>query len=222
MDLTVLLMPILGFPSKYIAKQTHSWIEERMVVQYEKKYRGRNRDYNRHHLKAAQCWNLRDDTDLPTASLAGLSTLSSLRKIETSSMLVVSPMRHSRPVLHLAALEILDEIAVRFQTELQKKGLSRYRIVLTSGTRSRQSQATLQKVNSNAASETAHWYGYTFDIAYNVFIKRYFWEPDVPAPVLVKTLDSVLRTMRSENKIWVLGEKRQACFHITVRCPETL
>ena len=128
-------------------------------------------------------------------------------------------MSHSRPLLQLPAQEVLDEIAVRFQTELQKKNLSRYRIVLTSGTRSQASQATLQKVNTNAASETAHWYGYTFDIAYDVFIKRYFWEDDVPSPVLMRTLDTVLRRMREEGKIWVLGERGQACFHITVRCP---
>ena len=91
--------------------------------------------------------------------------------------------------------------------------------MLTSGTRSRQSQAILQQVNTNAASETAHWYGYTFDVAYDVFIKRYFWEDDVPVDVLVQTLDSVLTAMRKEEKIYVLGEKRQPCFHITVRCP---
>ena len=176
---------------------------------YDKRYKGRNRDYNRHHLREAKCWNEQGSTSLPVMFLNDLHRVSSLQRIETSSLLFVSPMSHSRPLLQLPAQEVLDEIAVRFQTELQKKNLSRYRIVLTSGTRSQASQATLQKVNTNAASETAHWYGYTFDIAYDVFIKRYFWEDDVPSPVLLRNWIPFFVECEKKGKYgcWERGDK---------------
>ena len=181
-------------------------------------YRGRNRDFNRHHLRAAQCWDTNFSMRLPTEELFALHAVAGLEQVTDNSLWLVAPMTHSRPLLAGPAHDALKEIAQLFQQKLSERELPPYRIILTSGTRSRASQARLEKVNSNAASTTAHWYGYTFDIAYNEFVHPYFFGKRAEGQELKDVLDETLRELRAQKKIWVLGERRQACFHITVQC----
>ena len=198
--------------------QVVSALVKSAVVSAPRGYRGKNRDFNRHHLKAARCWAKNNPLHLPAESLLELETHIGLQNLSDNQYFILASMSHSRPVLAPPAQQMLNEIGMLFQKKLRAQGLPPYRFILTSGTRSRASQASLEKVNSNAASTTAHWFGYTFDIAYNEFVKPHFWASDVDGALLKKTLDETLRTMRKQKKLWVLGERRQACFHITVFC----
>ena len=131
----------------------------------------------------------------------------------------VSSMTHSRPLLRPKGEELLEDISMLFQKNLVDQGLSPYRVVVTSGTRSIRSQSKLEKVNDNAASESAHWYGYTFDISFGTFVKKHFWSSSVDGNVLKKVLDRTLSELRQQGDIWVIAESGPSCFHITLRCP---
>ena len=199
-------------------RQLVSALIDSAVIAAPRGYRGRNRDFNRRHLKAARCWADRYPLQLPTESLQALETHEGLEAVSDNRYFILASMSHSRPMLAQPAHKLLNEIGQLFQAKLKEQGFPPYRFILTSGTRSRGSQASLEKVNSNAASTTAHWFGYTFDIAYNEFVKPHFLAADVEGSILKKTLDETLRSLRQQKRLWVLGERRQACFHITVYC----
>ena len=71
--------------------------------------------------------------------------------------------------------------------------------------------------NPNASDNSAHCYGTTFDISYT----RYFREKETDEFMqpfeLTKVLGEVLRDHRNAGKILVKYEKKEHCFHITVR-----
>ena len=203
-----------------LQREIVEYLVEGTVTPAPRGYRGKNRDFNRHHLRSAKCWDTRFSMRLPAEELFALHAVAGLEQVTDNSLWLVAPMTHSRPLLAGPAHDALKEIAQLFQQKLSERGLPPYRIILTSGTRSRGSQARLEKVNSNAASQTAHWYGYTFDIAYNEFVHPYFFGKRAEGQELKDMLDETLRELRTQKKIWVLGERRQACFHITVQCEE--
>lgn len=209
-----------GVETRFFASKFVSTVQESMIARSSKGYQERYKDKNSRHLEAAQCWDKKYPSVLPLFDIDKLALLSELKSIQSSELLIVSPMRYSRPLLQEEAVQILEEIARRFQKKLQSAELPMYRIVLTSGTRSIKSQSSLEKVNDNAATESAHWYGYTFDISFGTFVKRQFWSSSVSGDVLKELLSEVIWEMREENTIWVIPEYGPSCFHITLRCPQ--
>lgn len=217
-DISFLAFLLSGGQTDYLAQQATHHVQQAMVSRASKGYQGSNRNRNTHHLKAARCWETNLPSALPVLDIEELSSLPDLNFIETNSLFIVSSMTHSRPLLRPKGEELLETIAMNFQKNLVQKGLSPYRVVVTSGTRSIRSQAKLEKVNDNAASESAHWYGYTFDISFGTFVKKHFWSPAVEGDVLKSILDQTLSQMRNQGKIWVIAERGPSCFHITLRC----
>ena len=209
-----------GVETDFFASEVVSAVQESMVSRASKGYRSKYKDKNSRHLEAAQCWDKKHPSALPLFDIEKLSLLSELHSIQSNEHLIVSPMRYSRPLLQAEAIDVLQEIAQRFQKKLQSAQLPMYRIVLTSGTRSIHSQSSLEKVNDNAATESAHWYGYTFDISFGTFIKQHFWSETVSGDVLKDLLTEVVWELRKEKQIWVIPEYGPSCFHITVTCPK--
>ena len=211
---------IYGGEDSYLSSKIISVLNETMVAHASKGYKARYKDRNHRHLEAAQCWDRKKPSALPLFDIEKLSLLSELKPVHNNMLFFVSDMTHSRPLLQGEAVDVLEEISRRFQEKLEYKGLPVYRIILTSATRSIHSQALLEKVNDNAAKESAHWYGYTFDISFATFIKKYFWSVSVPGDVLKSVLSDVVWKMREEQKIWVIPEYGPSCFHITLQCTE--
>lgn len=119
----------------------------------------------------------------------------------------IQKLVHSRPFLNQKAYQILNEISSHFLKE------SNYELSISSLTRTSESQKKLSRVNSNATKgHSAHSYGASFDISYSKYgdkVGRNYANE--------KIIQSILDQMVEEGKIYYIKERRQPCFHVTVR-----
>ncbi|MDD3080007.1 MAG: DUF5715 family protein [Paludibacter sp.] len=124
-------------------------------------------------------------------------------------------LKHSQPYLIPEAVDMLNEIAVRFQEKQKEKKLGNYCFFLTSLLRTEETQNKLSRRNGNAAEHSTHFYGTTVDISYKHF---YNLDNDSIEPKweLIQALTQTLVEMREECKLLAVKERKQACFHITV------
>lgn len=128
----------------------------------------------------------------------------------------VDNLTHSYPYLVPEAAELLGEIGRRFRDELEAQGGGDYRIKVTSVLRTPMTVKRLRRVNRNATDASAHQYGTTFDISYSKFIcdsnsvGRTFED-------LKNILGQILYDLREDGRCYVVFERKQSCFHITVR-----
>lgn len=185
----------------------------RMRVRYMGPEREVFNDSNHIHWQAAESIGIR-----PLGSLASHWQLNRpLVKITSCPDFFVEPLTHSVPYLVPEAAAALHEIGRRFTDSVAARGGSRYRVRVTSVTRTPQNVRRLRRGNVNAIDSSVHQLGTTVDISYARFI------PDPGNPVdrsvddLKGVLAEVLAAMRSEGKIYVKHERRQPCFHITAR-----
>jgi uncharacterized protein YcbK (DUF882 family) len=142
-----------------------------------------------------------------------------LVKIENNNYYVVDKLTHSHPYLTPEASKLLDEIGRRFQQKLEENEIKKRYYQVTSLLRTGESQRRLSKSNVNASSNSSHLYGTTFDITYaRVFSKpkldKDFEIADGPA---IKLLSEVIGELRKEGHCLVVTERRERCFHITVK-----
>ena len=86
--------------------------------------------------------------------------------------------------------------------------------MVTSVLRTKEDVEKLRRYNHNATENSCHLYGTTFDIAYNKYspITR-----SVRDDTLKWVLSEVLKDLRKQGRCHIKYEKRQGCFHITVR-----
>jgi hypothetical protein len=75
-----------------------------------------------------------------------------------------------------------------------------------------QNQLTGQNINATR-NLSAHFYGTTFDIAYNEYDLRNESYQDIR---IEKVLEKTLRELREECRLLIIREKSNKCFHITV------
>lgn len=134
----------------------------------------------------------------------------------------IKKLKHSHPYLIPEAVEMINEIAGRFNEKIKEYKVDNYRIMLTSVLRTEETQNKLSKRNSNASNHSAHLYGTTIDISYKDFYNvdkdtvEGKWEA-------IQALTKVLVEMREECKIVGVRERKQSCFHLTVVvCDPTL
>lgn len=121
----------------------------------------------------------------------------------------VDDLTYSHPYLTLHSKKVLEDIGAMFATLM---GNENY-FTVSSVTRTIEQQKRLKSRNRNAAEGTSsHSYGVSFDISYIRFngTKGGNYKAQ-------KDLEAVLNHFQKENKIFVIKERRQACYHITVR-----
>ena len=144
-----------------------------------------------------------------------------LVEIVDNDLYSVDELTHSIPFLVPSAAELLDRIGRNFQDSLSAKGLNPNKLVVTSVLRTEEDVRKLRQGNINASENSTHRYGTTFDISYWHYVKvpelRERPYTDVPPEYLRATLSQVLKDLHDEGACYVKYEKKQTCFHITVR-----
>lgn len=137
-------------------------------------------------------------------------------KIASCQDYYVEPLTHSSPYMIPEGAEMLHEIGRRFRDTLQSRGGGAYRIKVTSVLRTPESVSELRRNNRNAIDSSVHKFGTTVDVSYSHFAADNDTMPRSCID-LKGILAEVLLAMRSEGKCWVKHERKQPCFHITVR-----
>ncbi|MBK6283738.1 MAG: hypothetical protein IPF54_14770 [Draconibacterium sp.] len=142
-----------------------------------------------------------------------------LVKIENSDYYVVDKLTHSHPYLTPKAADLLDEIGERFQKKLEEKDMKKRYFQITSLLRTGESQRRLGRSNTNASTNSSHLYGTTFDITYaRVFRKPKLMDKfEVEDGPAIRLLSEAIGELRKENRCVVVTERKERCFHITVR-----
>lgn len=175
------------------------------------------KDWNETHLKHAR----RNGLDHPYKTNAALQAdLDSLRdngrlvEISDNKYYRVCNLTHSLPYLTPEAANLLQEIGIRFHAKLRKKDLARHKFEISSMLRTEETQKGLRRVNYQAThDETSHYYGTTFDIAYDKYERFGIRYQDRQ---LESLLTETLRELRRECRLLIVDEKRNKCYHITV------
>ncbi|MCD7713787.1 MAG: DUF5715 family protein [Prevotella sp.] len=133
---------------------------------------------------------------------------------------VVEEARSSIPYLVPRASTLLQDIGKTFFDSLQIKGIPLHKMIITSVLRTQDDVERLQRHNTNAVPNSCHQYATTFDICYN----RYCTVAPpgeerraVRNDTLKWVLSEVLYDMKKQGRCYVKHEKKQGCFHITVR-----
>lgn len=128
----------------------------------------------------------------------------------------VDKLTHSVPYLIPDASQLISQIGYNFKDSLRRKQLPPYKIIITSVTRTQDDVDRLTKRNRNASENSTHCYGTTFDISWRRFVKQDSLR-ELSNDKLKFVLAQVLNDLRERNKCYVTYERKQACFHITVR-----
>lgn len=176
-----------------------------------------NRDFNDlndKHIEAAQRLGIKPVASREEAKKATRK----MKEIETNDYYEVEELKHSIPYLIPEAEELLEEIGRNFQDSLSNLNASLYKIKVTSVTRTVEDVSKLRKRNVNSSENSAHQYGTTFDISWVRYTKIKEKDPlDIEKDDLKMVLASVLRDLQRADRCYIKHERKQGCFHITVR-----
>lgn len=163
---------------------------------------------------------------LQAATAVGLNPVATLRdawrlrrpvvKVRSCGDYFVDTLTHSLPFLVPEAETLLRDIGRQFRDSLAARGGGDYRIKVTSLLRTPMTIARLRRRNRNAVDSSAHQYGTTFDISYMKFICDSKKVPRTQSD-LKGLLTEILADMRDSGRCYVKYERKQSCFHITVR-----
>lgn len=144
--------------------------------------------------------------------------LEKMKEIRTNEWYEVEKLTHSVPFLIPEASLLLEDIGRNFQDSLRNLNASLYKIKVTSVTRTVEDVKKLKRRNTNSSENSAHRYGTTFDVSWVRYTK--VDEKDtlsIDKDRLKMVLASVLRDLRREKRCYIKHERKQGCFHITVR-----
>lgn len=138
--------------------------------------------------------------------------------IYSNDLYCVDEMDFSSPYLVKKAALLLQMLALRFNQiveESGKDGGHGYRLIVTSALRTPSSVAQLRRYNRNATDNSCHVFGTTIDVSYirflrddNVVVNEIF---------LQQALAKAFYELRYEGLCYVKFERRQSCYHFTVR-----
>lgn len=169
-------------------------------------------DSNAVHLSAAMRLGFEPITDLRTA----WDIAKPIREVYTCADYHIDKLSHSMPYLVPEAEMLLHEIGRSFSDTIRARGGKKYKIKVTSLTRTDVTVRRLRRRNRAATQESAHRFGTTFDISYSKFIccdsSYVVHEGD-----LKNILAEVLHRLRQQGRCYVKYEHKQGCFHITAR-----
>lgn len=121
----------------------------------------------------------------------------------------VMKLTHSHPFVTPYSKTILEELGQAFQLITDEKSF----FTLTSVTRTPEQQQSLRKRNRNATSGvSSHSYGVSFDISYIRFNGKKRFSRNTQ-----KKLETILNEFQDAGKIFFIKERKQSCYHVTVR-----
>ena len=139
-------------------------------------------------------------------------------EISTNDYYEVEKLTHSIPYLIPSAADLLEDIGRNFQDTLKNRNASLYKVKVTSVTRTMDDVKRLKKRNSNSSVNSTHQYGTTFDISWVRYSKVDEGDTlNIDSDRLKMVLAMVLRDLKRDDRCYVKHERRQGCFHITVR-----
>ncbi len=195
-------------------------IQNHPVRIYDVKFSKEFNDMNDIQLEVAQAIGVPPVADRTEAE----DLKSKLVKLEDTDTYVIDSLIYSIPYLIPSAKRLLDDIGLAFQDSLSAKGLNPNKLVVTSVLRTEDDVARLRKKNVNASENSTHRYGTSFDLSYWRYVKipelRGRPYEDVPPEYLRAVLSQVLKDFHDKDNVcFVKYEKKQNCFHITVRQP---
>jgi len=126
-------------------------------------------------------------------------------------------LTHSVPYLVPEATWLFMDICNNFRDSLISKQLPLHKLILTSITRTEEDIKALTKRNSNASENSVHCYGTTFDISWKRYEALNPYNEKTDPEKLKLVLGQVLHDLKEEKRCYIKHERKQACFHITVR-----
>ncbi len=141
-----------------------------------------------------------------------------LEKVTNGNQYIIGRLGHSHPYLVPEAANLLDDIGKRFRKKLDENDKGNYYFRVSSLLRTAESQKKLSRSNSNAAQQSAHLYGTTFDIPYTSVIKKPLpWiRRNIADASVIKLLSDAIGELHNEGRCLVVTEYKEKCFHITV------
>lgn len=139
-----------------------------------------------------------------------------LNLIESNEYYLVDELTHSIPYLTDDAKRLLDDMGKMFQQSLLKAGYRPHRFIVTSLLRTRDDVERLRKVNGNAAKNSSHMYGTTFDLSWSRYNRVSMDGNPIDNDTLAAYLGEVIYMLRRQGRCVVIYERNQHCFHITV------
>lgn len=131
-------------------------------------------------------------------------------KITSCDEYVLATLSHSYPYLVPLAAQTLKDIGARVQEITHTKS----RILVTSCLRTVEKQMDLSETNQNAASYSCHYYGTTFDLAYNAAGEL---KGGLSYEAFFGALCQAVHELREEGRLYIKYETGQHCLHMTVR-----
>ena len=165
-----------------------------------------------------------NDVQLAVAQKIGIEPISNredaehaskkMQEIKTGDYYEVEELKHSIPYLIPEAATLLEDIGRNFQDSLYNLNASLYKIKVTSVTRTVDDVKKLGKRNYNASMNSAHRYGTTFDVSWVRYTK--INEKDT-LNIDNDRLKMVLGDLKRADRCYIKHERKQGCFHITVR-----
>ena len=173
-----------------------------------------------------EIFNDTNDLQLTAAYHRGISPIKGLDsayghkrplvRLNTCDAYVVDSMWFSLPYLVPRAARLLHDIGHDFSDTIRARGGKDYRIHLTSALRTDHSVRRLKRRNRAATEQSCHRYGTTFDISWTKFDCR-----DSSYVISLEDLKNILAEIiyekRRQGRCYAIFERRQGCFHITVR-----
>jgi len=174
-------------------------------------------DSNHVQLVAARRWGVSPVKDREDAE----NRKAELVYVGSSPYYIIKPLTSSIPYLVPHAALLLEDIGRNFMDSLQAKGLPLHYAVVTSVLRSEYDVKRLRRHNHNATEQSCHLYGTTFDINYNLYASAMHPEAypvaDYGEARYKQVLSEVLDDLRRQGRCYIKYERKQPCFHITVR-----
>lgn len=175
-----------------------------------------NRDFN--DLNDIQLEVARRKGVEPARSRDEMEHRRGLIHISTNPYYVVEDLTHSVPYVVEDMAILLEDIGSAFVGELLENHLPIYRPIITSVTRTREDVKNLRRGNGNASENSTHQYGTTVDMSWKRFDKIDSNDPrSLSEGELKHLLAIVLKSFHDDGRVYIKHERRQACFHMTVR-----
>ena len=140
--------------------------------------------------------------------------------VGSSPFFYVDSLARSVPYLVPRAASLLHDMGRVFMDSLRVKQVPLHRLIVSSVLRTKEDVERLRGNNRNATENSCHLYGTTFDISYNRYKAVAACDTcgdRAQSDTLKRVLSEVLRDMREGGRCYVKHERKQGCFHITVK-----